>query len=254
MKNKNTQIRFLDNSLLINNEILVFSDFHIGYEEYLFGKHIPIRAQFDEIIKNLNQIFNLLKKEGVKIKEIVVLGDLKHEFGEISDSEWKETLALIDYFLKKTKKIILIKGNHDNILGPIARKREVELKDYYKIGRICFLHGDKFYKDCEDCNILIMGHLHPAVTLIDLYKKERFKCFLRGKWSIAGLDKSQNCLDVVILPSFIPLVFGYDLKDLDSLEEGFSFIENKVLKNFEIIIYNQKENKEYNFGKLKKLI
>lgn len=245
MKEKNKNIRFLDNSLLINNEILVFTDFHIGYEEHLFGKYVPIRAQFDEIIKNLDQIFILLEKENVKIKEIIILGDLKHEFGEISDSEWRETLSLLDYFLKKSKKIILIKGNHDNILGPIARKREVELRDYYKVGNICFLHGDKIHSECEDSDILIMGHLHPAVTIYDSYKKEKFKCFLKGKWK----DK-----EVVIIPSFVPLVFGYDLKDLDNLEKGFSFIDNKTLKNFEVIIYNNKENKEYNFGKLKKLI
>lgn len=245
MKEKNAQIRFLDNSLLINNEILVLSDFHIGYEEYLFGKLIPIRAQIDEIIKNLDNIFNLLDKEKIKIKEIIILGDLKHEFGEISDSEWRETLLIIDYFLKKSKKIILIKGNHDNILGPIAKKREVELKDYYKIGDICFLHGDKMHKECIDSKIIIMGHLHPAITLYDSYKKEKFKCFLSGKWS--GMQ-------VIVIPSFVPLVFGYDLKNLDSLESGFSFLDNKSLKNFDIIIYNQKENREYNFGKLKKLI
>jgi len=247
MKNtkNNSKIRFLDNSLLINDEILVFSDFHIGYEEYLFGKYIPIRAQYDEVIKNLSEIFNLLEKEGTKIKEIVILGDLKHEFGEISDSEWKETLELIDYFLKKTKKIILIKGNHDNILGPIARKREVELKNYYIIDGISFLHGDKFYDECKDCNIMVIGHLHPAVSLSDSYKKERFKCFLHGSW----LKK-----EVYIIPSFVPLVFGYDFMDLNKLEKRFSFIDNKNLKKFEVIIYNKKENKDYNFGKLGKLI
>jgi uncharacterized protein len=245
MGSKNTQIRFLDNSLLINNEILVISDFHIGYEEYLFGKLIPIRAQYDEIIKNLNGIFDLLDREGVKIKEIIILGDLKHEFGEISNSEWRETLSLIDYFLKKTKKIILIRGNHDNILGPIAKKREIELKDYYKIGDICFLHGDKMNDLCKESKIFVIGHLHSAVTLNDSYKKEKFKCFLSGKW---------EGKQVIVMPSFIPLVFGYDLKNLDGLENGFSIIPNKELKNFDVIIYNQKENREYNFGKLKKLV
>jgi putative SbcD/Mre11-related phosphoesterase len=147
MKEKNNKIRFLENSLLVNDEILVLTDFHIGYEEYLFGKLIPIRAQLDEIMKNLEKIFSLLDKEGIKIKEIVILGDLKHEFGEITDSEWRETLLLLDYLGKNTGKIILVKGNHDNILGPIAKKREVELRDYYKLGNICFLHGDSFYDE-----------------------------------------------------------------------------------------------------------
>ncbi len=245
MKGKNTKIRFLENSLLIDNKILVFSDFHIGYEEYLFGKFLPIRVQLDEILKRLEGIFSLLKKEDVKISKIVILGDLKHEFGEISDSEWRETLELLDYLLERTKKIILIKGNHDNILGPIAKKREVELKDYHIIDKVCFMHGDKFYRECEDCEILILGHLHPAINLYDNYKREKFKCFLKGKWKRK---------EVYFVPSFIPLFFGYDLKDLRGDEKDFSFISNKELKNFNAIIYNEKEDKEYDFGRVGKMM
>jgi len=256
MKNikKFTKIRFLDNCLLINNEILVFSDFHIGYEEYLFGKLIPIRVQLEEILKKLNAIFSLLEKENIKIKEIIILGDLKHEFGEISDSEWRETLQLLDYLLEKTNKIILIRGNHDNILGPIAKKREVELKDYYEVGEMCFMHGDNMFKECEDSKILILGHLHPSIAFYDNYKKEKFKCFLRGKWKIAGRNKSRNYLKVIIIPSFIPLVFGYDLHDINEERKDFFIINNKDLEKFEVIIYNDKEDKEYNFGRLKTLI
>ena len=242
---KNNEIRFLENCLIIDNKILVLSDFHIGYEEYLYGKMIPIRAQFDETIKSLDRVFNLMKKEKRKIEKIVILGDLKHEFGEISESEWSETLGLMDYLLKKTEKIILINGNHDNILGPIAKKRGIEVVSYYKYKNICFIHGDKLQDECEGSKILIMGHLHPAITLSDPYKKEKFKCFLLGKW------KGKR---VIIIPSFIPLVFGYDLRDINELEKEFSFIENRSLKNFEVIIYNEKEEREYNFGKLKGLI
>jgi uncharacterized protein len=244
MKCKDKEIRFLENSLIINNETLVFSDFHIGYEEYLFGKHIPIRAQLEETIKKLDEVFTLIDKENIKIKEIVILGDLKHEFGEISDSEWRETLKLIDYLAAKTKKIILIRGNHDNILGPIAKKREVELKDYYKKGKYCFLHGNKMHDECKDSDILIIGHLHPAVSLYDSYKKEKFKCFLVGKW------KGKK---VIVVPSFLPSVFGYNLKNINE-DLDFSIIGNKELKNFDVVIYNPKDNCEYNFGKLKKLI
>ena len=102
--------------------------------------------QFKDILNKLNRIFDLLNKEKITIEKIIILGDLKHEFGEISDAEWRETINLLDYLLTKIKtkdnkeKIILIKGNHDNILGPIARKREIKLKKYYKIQDFCFIH------------------------------------------------------------------------------------------------------------------
>ncbi len=251
MKPENLRIRFLENSILIDNKILVFSDFHIGYEEYLYGKCVPIRVQLEEIIKKLDRIFGLLNKEEITIREIIILGDLKHEFGEISDSEWRETLKILDYLLDKCDKIILIKGNHDNVLGPIAQKRNVEIKDLYINKEIGFLHGNKWYKECEKCKILVLGHLHSAITLHDEYKKEKFKCFLIGKW---------GGKEVYILPSFVPLFFGYDLsnvldgRDYKRNKEEFFIIENKKLNDFKVIVYNEGEDKIYDFGKLKEII
>jgi len=110
---------------------LVFSDFHIGYEEALNkeGVFVP-RFQFESIIKRLDKIFLNLNK---KIKRIIINGDIKHEFGTISEQEWRHTLRLIDYLQKKCGEVILIRGNHDNILGPIAEKRNVKVLDYYLI-------------------------------------------------------------------------------------------------------------------------
>lgn len=243
------KIKFLEDSLLVNNEVLVFSDSHIGYEEYLYGKYVYPRIQLKEIIQKLERIFKFLDKEKIKIKRIVILGDLKHEFGEISDSEWRETLKLLDYLLSKIKsklknKIILIKGNHDNVLGPIARKREIVMKEFYKVKDVCFLHGDSEIKSFKDVSTLIMGHLHSAISLKDKYKTEKYKCFLMGSW------KKKK---VYFIPSFIPLSYGYDFRNLDS-DKNFSFINFKNLKEFKVIIYNSKENSIYDFGKLKKFI
>ncbi len=118
---------FLEECVLIDKKILVFTDFHIGYEEHIAERGALPDLQFKEIIERLNRIFTLLKRDNVKIKKIVILGDLKHEFGGISDKEWRETIGLLDYLDKKIVgdrnkrgRIILIKGNHDNILGPNA--------------------------------------------------------------------------------------------------------------------------------------
>lgn len=247
------EIRFLEDSLLIDKKILVLADLHIGYEEYLYKESLFQRTQLKEILEKLNNIFQLLNKEKINLEKIIILGDLKHEFGEISDAEWRETLILLDYLIKniKTKdkeKIILIKGNHDNILGPIAKKREIKLKNFYKIKDICFMHGNKLYKNCLDkSNILILGHLHPAITLSDKYKSEKFKCFLKGKW--------KNKI-VYILPSLSNTTLGYNIKLLEQTkhDKEFLIIPYKKLKYFDMLIYNNKENKEYNFGKLRRLI
>ena len=246
------RIRFLNNSLLVDDEILVFGDFHLGVQEHLQG--LP-NIQLKEIFENLREIFSHLERLKIKVKKIIVLGDFKHKFGEISDSEWRESVRLLDYFIEKVgrKNIILIKGNHDTILEPIAKKRKIKINSFYTYNDIVFMHGHKEYKEAlknkeegGGIKILILGHLHPTITLTDDYKRERYKCFLLGKWKRKI---------VYILPSFGDTGPGYDLskegyfKYRDSL-----FINEKGFKNFEVVIYNNVEKKEYNFGKLKDLI
>ena len=114
---------------IYTNKTLIVTDFHIGYEESLNKRGLMVpRFQFDEIMERLEKIFAKLK--GKKIDRIIVNGDLKHEFGTISDQEWRHTLQLLDYFEKHCKEIILIKGNHDTILGPIAKKRNVKVLEH----------------------------------------------------------------------------------------------------------------------------
>ena len=124
-------IDIVDLSLYINRH-LILSDFHIGYEEALNKQGILVpRFQYGGIIKRLGNIF--LKLKGKKIEKIIVNGDLKHEFGTISEQEWCLTLRLLDFLGRHCKEIILIKGNHDTILGPIAKKRNVEVLEHYLI-------------------------------------------------------------------------------------------------------------------------
>src|SRR3989344_4151875 len=119
-----------DLALFLKKErLLIISDVHIGYEEELNEKGILIPRFHQKDI--LNKIEEILKK--TKPKKIIINGDLKHEFGTISETEWRNTFQFLDLINKYCKEIILIKGNHDTILEPIARKRNLSIKDYYKI-------------------------------------------------------------------------------------------------------------------------
>ena len=218
---------------------------HIGYEESLNKKGILVpRQQFKQMAVELKEIFKgLEKKDNIKIDEIVVLGDLKHEFGEISKQEGHETIEILDFFEKnlgKNGKIILVKGNHDTILEPIARKKKIEIKDFYVLDGICFLHGDRIFPEALDKKIkmLVLGHRHPAVTLFDKYKKEKYKCFLVGKW------KRKR---IIILPSFLPFIEGSDI-----IGEGCNrmFVSEKELKKFFRVRVVGENGKVYDFGKL----
>jgi hypothetical protein len=229
-------IGIIDTCLLIDRKILVIADLHIGYEEALAKQGIfAPRSQFKETEENLKKIF---KKTG-NVETIIINGDLKHEFREISQQEWKETIKIFDLMQKYCKRIILVRGNHDKILGPIAEKKGLEVKDYYCIKDICILHGDKIIQnlDTNKAKILIIGHEHPAITLHEGMKQENYKCFLLGKW------KKQK---LIVMPSFFPLIEGTDILK----EEILSPYLHQNLRNFEAFIA---ADKIYKFGKLKNI-
>jgi len=220
-------IEILGKSLWLRKEkILIISDLHIGYEECLNKKGILVpRIQFKEIF---NELERLLKQ--VNPKTIVVNGDLKHEFGEISNQEWSETLKILDLLLEKAK-VVLIKGNHDNILKPIAGKRGLKIVDKYETDDICIVHGDNILK--TDKKIVIIGHEHPAISLKEGIKTERYKCFLLGKY------KNKK---MVVMPSFLPIIEGTDVLKGKLLSP---YLKN--IDNFDVFAVG---DKVYKFGKV----
>lgn len=218
---------------LPKERILILADLHVGYEEALNKQGILVpRMQQQEIKKEISGLLKL------KPKIIVINGDLKHEFGEISRQEWQDTIEILDMLLEKAK-VILIKGNHDTILEPIARKKNLEIKDYYIIDDICILHGDKIRieKEVNDAKILIIAHEHPALSLHEGMKVEKYKCFLLGKW------KGKR---IIVMPSFFSIFEGADIKK----ERLLSPFLRQNIDDFDVFITG---GRIYKFGKLKNI-
>ena len=242
---------------------LVIADIHIGYEETLNRQGILVpRLQFEEMVKRMENIFEYLKNKD--IKKIIVNGDLKHEFGTISEQEWRNSLKFIDLLAKHCSKVVLIKGNHDSILGPIARKRSVKIVEHYIINpitknsrmrvseansltidlkkqrnKILIVHGNKIPNKemLKEVSTIIIGHEHPAVSIREGPRVEQFKCFLKGKY------KSKN---LIVQPSFNSMIGGTDILRGQILSP---FLQQN-LDNFDVFIV---EDKTYEFGKLKGL-
>jgi len=234
---------------------LIISDLQLGYEESLNKKGIMVpRFQYKDIVKRLEKIFAMCKAKKYSINEFIINGDLKHEFGAISDQEWREILKLFDFIKKHCEKIIVVKGNHDMFLAPVVKKRDVSLVDEYIVGESLLVHGHeipswlecgmiglgrrypKSPTDGTEIKRIIIGHEHPALTLREGYSREQFKCFLKGKYS---------CFDLIVLPSFNPVIPGSDMLTEDRLSPFLADI-----KNFDAYVV---EDEVYHFGKLKKL-
>jgi len=235
---------------LYSYETLVIADVHIGYEEALNKQGILVpRLQFEEMVKRMERIFYVLKNK--RIKRIVVNGDLKHEFGTISEQEWRNTLKFLDLLATHCNDIVLVKGNHDTILGPIAKKRNVKVLEHYIINsitknqlkkqnnKILIAHGNKIPNKevLKEVSTIIIGHEHPAVSLKEGPRIEQFKCFLKGKY------KGKN---LIVQPSFNSIVEGTDLLRGEILSP---FLKQN-LDNFDVFIV---EDKVYEFGRLRGL-
>jgi len=212
-------------------EILVLNDLHLGYEQVLHLKGILVPRQQLKLV--LNKLEKIIKK--FKPKKVIINGDLKHEFGKILEREWKEILQFLDFLLKHVEEVIIIQGNHDPVLGPIALKRGVKILPEYLVGNILISHGDELVE--TSAKTIIIGHEHPAITLKEHGKVEKFKCFLQGKWQGKTL---------IVVPSFNPLLEGTDV-----LEGNFLSPFLKDVDNFNVYIINEEEI--FNFGKIKNL-
>lgn len=223
------------NSLLVG-KTLVIADLHLGQDESMTRKGVLIpKFQFKDIEKELNLIISKKQPE-----ELVITGDLKHEFGSILDTEWRNIIKLFDMILTKCKQVTVLKGNHDVMLRPIARKANMQIKKSLLLGKVLLIHGDIVpSKELLDkAEIIIIGHEHPAISLTKDNRVERFKCFIKGEYKKKIL---------IVMPSFNPLTVGTDVL----YEKMLSPLLKDSLNEFEVFVPS--ENEVLYFGKIKDL-
>jgi putative SbcD/Mre11-related phosphoesterase len=245
----NKKYVFIGKTLWFPKEkILVVGDLHLGYETNLKsrGLEVPIK-QFEEMQEELKRTLAHIKGRYGKIEEIVFLGDVKHHFGFIGE-EKREITKLIGFlrkYVENENRIIFVRGNHEK------NDNNGKLVNYYIIKDIAFVHGNRDFLEIYDkkINLIVMGHLHPTVTISDKMKvkREKFKCFLIGKWKKK---------EIVILPSFLSITEGVSANEFsDEIARGydFSIIPQKELENFEVFVCQDIGEEALGFGKLKNL-
>ncbi|RLF47966.1 MAG: hypothetical protein DRN10_03200 [Thermoplasmata archaeon] len=183
-------------------DTIIIADLHLGYETIAAenGVFLP-KIQYNKTIEKIKKIINK-----TPAKNIIINGDIKHEFSETSYHEYKEVKNFFE-FLNHIgfEKIIVLKGNHDNFIINITRKYDnIELYDEIAINNFFITHGhkDKKLSEIKQENI-ILAHEHPSIGLYtDIGVKEKLKCFLYGK------IKSKN---IVVLPAFSYFAQGSDI-------------------------------------------
>ena len=221
---------------LKQEKALVLADLHLGFEENLHKQGILVPwYQYKEIKQKLLPILEQTKPE-----KIIINGDLKHEFGRIPKQEWGEVLGMLTFLKQHCSELILLKGNHDNVLGPLAGKKDLEPKSHVLLGKTYICHGHKIPEDLDfqKCSTVLIAHEHPAISISDGVSSEKFKCFLKGKYQKKTL---------IVQPSHCLVTEGTDVLK----EKTLSPFLNRNLSNFEVWVIADKPRY---FGKLKDLV
>ena len=202
------EMEYVGKCLLVKTagkKILAVGDLHLGYEEALNKAGVFVgRHLFVEVLRELQRTF---EKVG-RVSQVVLLGDIKHTFGRILPQERGDVVKLIDMLAEHCVEIILIKGNHDVILEPIAQGRSLIVEQFHRAGEVVFLHGDKDMGVIwgREIHTIVVGHGHPAINLSDGVKEEKYKCFLEG------IFKGKK---FIVVPSFAEHSEGTDPREYD---------------------------------------
>ncbi len=192
---------------------IVCSDLHLGYEGVMADQGVFMPKV------NLQSITKIIKKAVVKTgaENIIIDGDIKNEFSKVHDEELNEFADLKKFLLDelKLKKIILIKGNHDNFINRVTSNPRLEVHEQeVSIDDFLFFHGEEMPKG--EGNVLVMGHIHPSISFDSLIgAREKLRCFLYGEM--------KGGRELIVLPamSFFASGISVNLENVERLAPVF---------------------------------
>jgi putative SbcD/Mre11-related phosphoesterase len=145
--------------------VVVIGDLHIGWEVTLAQQGIHIPSQTGKMLSRLRVII-----EREKPTKLLILGDVKHSVTAAELEEWRDVPEFFEALLKLVPVIQVILGNHDGNLEPLTPS-QVELLPATGLAlwkKFGLFHGHAWpTPEVLGCETLILGHLHPAVTLRD---------------------------------------------------------------------------------------
>jgi putative SbcD/Mre11-related phosphoesterase len=194
-----------------NSKILIIADLHIGIESQLIEQGLNI---LDQSKKMIESIITICKE--FKPKEIILLGDIKHNIPSSTIQERKDVKNFLE-LIKDIGKIHIILGNHD---GNIKKLTPCEILIHsssgFLIENIGFVHGHRWpTEDIMNCELLIFAHTHPTIMFTDRLGYKIFEpCWVKGKFIKDRLKEkypNAKCNEVLIMPAYNPLCGGLSI-------------------------------------------
>jgi len=235
-----------------SEKILIISDLHIGWEVSLAKNGIHIPSQTPKLLK---KILDLMKIH--KPTSLIFLGDVKHTVTGAELSEWKEIPNLFEKISEIVQDIKIVQGNHDGDLEPLVPRnvKFIGAKGTTLPGNIGVFHGHAWPSiELLKSDYMVMGHLHPVITLKDSFGFRTTKqvwikteCDLKklglslikylGKRSsdqINLITKKNRMIKLIIMPSFNKLLSGQPVNMKNRYNENLYF--GPILRSKSIIV------------------
>jgi len=146
---------------------IIVADLHIGWEISLATKGIHIPSQMPRILAKLTDVVRKAKPT-----RLILLGDIKQAVPRISMEEWKNVPELLEAVQKMVKDVIIVPGNHDGDIEPLApRSIQIAPADGIILGeksKLAVFHGHAWPKpEALSADVLVMSHIHPVVRFQD---------------------------------------------------------------------------------------
>ncbi len=143
---------------MVVNGHLVISDVHVGITKALRDAGVLLPSQVEKLAGQINAL-----KRVSGAKNLIILGDFKHDIPRISWQERVEIPQLLS--LLKFQRIVITKGNHDGNIERIVHDKRVKIKKSFTVGDYIFTHGHRKIKTKK--KTIVIGHNHPHVRFID---------------------------------------------------------------------------------------
>ena len=201
-------LRFICNEpAMLCNEMLVVADLHLGIERSIFGSSIEMNL-FD---RTRDRLLKLVEETGCK--ELVMLGDVKHEIPNMQFPD-REKLGRLLSELNHKARVSIVMGNHDGGIREIAEGIEVHGAEGFRKEGISFNHGHAWPSEkMMEADWLVLAHNHPCVELIDkLGYRSIQRVWVVGKLDAGKVEKKyasfNRRMKVVVMPAFSELVGG----------------------------------------------
>ncbi|MEM4514062.1 MAG: metallophosphoesterase [Ignisphaera sp.] len=155
---------------------VVIADVHLGFEEDMASKGVFLpRIQLSKTVDVIEKSLSY-----VDASILVIAGDIKHRFEKLGRKEARDLREFLEVSIKRFRKIVIVRGNHDTYLLTVCKKLGIDIYDALWLDDILVVHGHKDIRGKKGFSLVLMGHEHPSIALKDPVTghSTKFPCFL----------------------------------------------------------------------------